>query len=159
MPARWREDFDAGRQRVRAALDNRAPPPRRSAGREEPVFNTVLYRDDLPASAPAGAGGDAAAMAAEIENLRALLGELSQVAEAAVAHNTALEQQIAETGPRAALMTEVLELPGVRRMLFKMAHPDANPNADEAERRARTEATSKINMAYELIDRAKAQAA
>lgn len=156
MPARWREDFDAGRQRVRAALEGRGPQARpRRAGREEPFINAVLYTGTA-APETNQTGADQAAIAAEIQSLRALLGELSEVAEASVARTAELEQQLTDTHWRAERLAEVLCLPGVRRTLFKMAHPDANPAADEAERTARTEATSKINVAYDLIDATKA---
>ena len=147
MPSPLREAFDAGRQRVRAALDGRAPPPRsRSASREEPFLNAVLYAGTAPSR------DETAAMAAEIENLRALLRELSEVAEASVARNGELETMLAETQRRAERFAEVLELPGVRKALLSF-HPDRHPEADDDRRRALTEAISKINAAYDLIDR------
>jgi hypothetical protein len=86
MPARWREDFQAGRQRVRDAFDGRAPRPQqpraRPADREEPFINAVLYESEPRP--------DTAAMAAEIENLRALIGELGEAAETRVAELQAL---------------------------------------------------------------------
>jgi hypothetical protein len=141
MIGRWRQDFDAGRQRVRDALDGRAPRPQqraRSDGREEPFINTVLY-DSAP---PSGQAGETAAMEAEIAGLRALLAELGQLAEA----------RIAELEHSADCLAEVLRAPGVRKMLLGF-HPDRHPQADENQRRALTETIAKINAAYDLIDR------
>jgi len=149
MIGRWRQDFDAGRQRVRDALDGRAPRPQQRragpAGREEPFINAVLY-DSAP---PHDHAGEAAAMAAEIDGLRALLAELGQLAELRIAE---LETLLTETTQRADCLAEVLRSPGVRKMLLGF-HPDRHPEADENQRRALTEAIAKINAAYDLIDR------
>jgi hypothetical protein len=154
VPVRWREDFDAGRQRVRSALQGRPQSQRpRPAAREEPSFNASLY--ESAATAGGQAGGVNAAMAAKNESLRAFIGELRVIAEASVARTAELETLLTETHWRAERMAEVLELPGVRRILVRITHPDAKPDASEEERQARTEATSKINAAYDLIDRAK----
>lgn len=138
MSARWRQDFQAGRQRVRDAFDGRAPrqqqPHARLGDREEPFINAVLYE-----SAPRP---DTAAMVAEIESLRALIGELSEAAEG----------RIAELQARADCLAEVLRAPGVRKMLLSF-HPDRHPEADENQRRALTETAAKINAAFDLIDR------
>jgi hypothetical protein len=161
MPGRWRDDFNVGRRRVQDAFDGRRPslgarvarpqlPVVARAERDEPFINAQLYD-----SAGERQHGDAAAMA-ENERLRALLGEVSELAETAVARVAALETQLTETQGHAARMMEVLELPGARQMLRRMCHPDSNPQAEEAERRARTEATSKINAVYEWIERNKA---
>jgi hypothetical protein len=48
---------------------------------------------------------------------------------------------------------EVLCLPGVEKGLRNRFHPDKHPQADEAERRALTEATQKINAVYSAIKR------
>jgi hypothetical protein len=145
MPARWRQDFDAGRQRVRDALDGRAPRQQqqraRSADREEPFLNAVLY-DSEPRP-------DTAAMAVEIESLRALIGELGEAAETRVAELQAL---LTETTHCADCLAEVLRAPGVRKMLLSF-HPDRHPEADENQRRALTETAAKINAAFDLIDR------
>jgi hypothetical protein len=154
MPAGWREEFDAGRQRVR---EGRAPSPRPTpAAREEPFINTALYESAATAAAASEqAGSDNAAMAAQVESLRGLIGELRVIAEASVARAAELETLLTEAHWRADRFAEVLELPGVRRMLVRITHPDAKPDASDEERRARTEAASKVNAAYDLIDRAK----
>jgi hypothetical protein len=158
MVGRWRQDFDAGRQRVRDALDGRAPRQQQRAagpaGREEPFINAVLY-DTAPQHEQAAAGESA--MAAEIAGLRALLAELREVAEGAVARNVELETMLTETTHCADRLAEVLRLPGVRKTLLGF-HPDRHPEADENQRRALTEAVAKINAAYDLIDRAANQA-
>jgi hypothetical protein len=154
VPARWREELDVGRQRVRSALEGRPPLPRpRPAAREEPSFNASLH--ESAATAGGHASGDNAAITAENERLRAFIGELRVIAEASLARTAELETLLTETHWRAERMAEVLELPGVRRVLVRITHPDAKPDASEEERQARTEATSKINAAYDLIDRAK----
>jgi hypothetical protein len=162
MPSHWRDDLNAGRRRIRDALDGRRPslnqramrphpPAEAGADRDEPFINVQLYDDSAGSEQRS-----TATLAAENESLRGMLGELSTLAETAVARVGELEPQLAETREHADRMIEVLELPGVRRMLVRMAHPDAaNPGADDNERRARTEASSKINAVYDWIDRTK----
>jgi hypothetical protein len=148
MPGGWRQDIETGRERVRAALEGRVPRQQqqlraRPAGREEPFLNAVLY-DSAPRPEQAAAG-ETAALAAEIESLRALIGELSQAGEAALASNEELQR-------RADCLTEVLKAPGVRKMLLSF-HPDRHPGADDNQRQALTETAAKINAAFDLIDR------
>jgi hypothetical protein len=152
MLSRWRAEFDAGRATVRMAA--------RGGGRAEPV-EPPRPRISFPDSLDEGEEtrrGDAGAPAApplDAEGLRILLGEVREIAELSQARIAELETELTAAHWRADRLTEVLELAGVRRMLLRLVHPDAHPGAGEDQRRALTEASSKINAAYDLIDRAK----
>jgi hypothetical protein len=130
MLGRWREEFNAGRAAVRAGVRVR-----------EPVD---------PSPAPAGTPD-----VAEVGSLRALLGELREIAELSQARIAELETALTAMHWRAERLADALQVPGVKKVLVRLVHPDAHPDADEDQRRALTEASSKINAAYDLIDRAK----
>jgi len=148
MLGRWRAEFDAGRAAVRAAAQGRERvepvEPRR------PRIAELETRPDIAGGAPA-----TLADAGDVEDLRALLGEVREIAELSQARIAELETELTATHWRADRVAEVLELPGVRRMLLRLLHPDAHAGADEEQRRALTEASGKVNAAYDLIDRAK----
>ena len=130
---------------------------RTSAARGQRLSRPSRARAAEPETGRGGAGGAPAAStdAAEGESLRGLLGELHQIAELSQARIAELETELTATHWRADRVAEVLQLPGVRKMLLKVTHPDSHPGADELQRRALTEASSKINAAYDLIDRDK----
>jgi hypothetical protein len=147
MLSRWRDEFNAGRAAVRAA----------ARGRE--MAGPSRTRSAEPATARGNAGGAPAAppAAGHEESLRALLGEVREIAELSQTRIAELETELTATHWRADRVAEVLQLAGVRQMLLKVFHPDAHPGIDDEQRRALTEAISKINAAYDLTDRAKDQ--
>jgi hypothetical protein len=145
MPgSRWREEFEAGRAAVRAAAA-------RGRATIEPVPAPPLEPE------PAGNAETAPASRtdnAEVESLRALLAEVHELAELSQARIAELETQLTAAHYRAARFSDVLELQGVRRTLQRLTHPDAHPGATEEQLRALNEASRKINVAFELLDRA-----
>jgi len=146
LSRRWRDEFNAGRAAVRmAAARGRETPGPVPAHAPEPEI-----RRDHAGAAPAGHGDTG-----EVENLRALLAEVHELAELSQARIAELETELTAMHWRADRMADVLQIQGVRKMLHKVTHPDTHPGADEEQRRALTEASSKINAAYDLIDRTK----
>jgi hypothetical protein len=142
MPSRrWRDEFNAGRAAVRAAAAHGRSTASPRQPRAEPQFG-----QHQAAGSPAGS---------EAEILRSLVAELRDLGVASQARIAELEAQLTATHWRAARLAEALETPGARNVLLRMFHPDAHPNADDAQRAALTEAAAKINAAYDLIDRAK----
>lgn len=141
MLGRWRDEFNAGRTAVRLA-----------AARGQGAAARAQMRP--PSRTTHGGSAGASVAADEVQNLRALLGELHQITELLQARIAELETELTATHWRAARSAEVLQLPGVRKVLVRVVHPDAHPEADEAQRAELTEAMGKINAAYDLIDRA-----
>ena len=137
----WRDEINAGRIAVRLAAargdGTAAPSPRRDGASTE--------------HAQAGA---AAPASDEAQNLRALLNEVRELAELSQARIAELETELTATHWRADRFAEVLQLAGVRKVLLRVMHPDAHPEADETQRASLTEASSKINAVYDLIDAA-----
>jgi len=147
MLSRWRDEINAGRTAVRTAAARGERIPRPSWARAAEPETGRGNGGRPPPAAPPDAG--------EVESLRGLLGEVREIAMQSQARISELETELTATHWRADRVVDVLELPGVRKMLLKATHPDTHPGADEEQRRALTEASSKINAAYDLINRAK----
>jgi hypothetical protein len=78
----------------------------------------------------------------ELEEKNQLLAELAAQCE-----------QLQSRAEERDVFAKALQLPGARKGLRKMYHPDAHPNADADQLRALHEWSCKLNAAYELIDR------
>jgi hypothetical protein len=98
--------------------------------------------NEQPIPEPNEANGEA------VEEVTALM-EVTILAEQLQARVDELEAE------RAAItdLTGVLRLPGVKTWLQKRFHPDKNPDANETERKALTEAAQMINAAYKCVER------
>src|ERR1700731_611807 len=75
-----------------------------------------------------------------------LIGEMATQVEA-------LQQRVGKVEAERDAFAEVLQFPGVRKVLLKVVHPDAHPNADEYQRRELAEWSGKVNAVYELFAR------
>jgi hypothetical protein len=123
-------------------------------GLKKQVADLEAERDDakkLLGEATASADGrerQIADLEAERDATKKLLGEVTASAEQ-------LQKRIAELETEPGVFAEVLLLPGVRKVLLKLVHPDAHPEADEDQRRALAEGSAKLNAAYDLIDKRK----
>lgn len=141
MPGSWRDEFNAGRAAVHAAASRGRPAPDRLLlRRAEPQFGW----------SPGTAGP-----ASETDTLRALVAELRELGLASQARIAELESELTATNLRAERLAEALETPGARRALQRLFHPDAHAGASDEQLRALNDAASKVNVAYDLIDRAK----
>jgi len=89
-----------------------------------------------------------AELEAERDAAKKLLADVTASAEQ-------LQKRIAELETEPGVFAEVLLLPGVRKVLLKLFHPDTHPDADEDQRRVLTEGSGKVNAAYALIDKGK----
>ena len=87
------------------------------------------------------------------ERLAAVEAELNEAKKLLAEVTASVETRIAEVESERDLLADVLQSTGVRKVLQKVLHPDTHPKADEDQRRGFTEATSKLNAAYDLIDR------
>ena len=122
----WREEFNQGRAAVREAA---------ARGRETPE------------------AGPAGPEAGQEESLRALLGEVAEIAEQSQARNAELETELAASREFAAALAVAMQSPGMKKLLAKEYSPDAHPKASEAEKAALNACMQNINVAYDLIER------
>jgi hypothetical protein len=83
-----------------------------------------------------------------VEEVTALM-EVTILAEQLQARVDELEAECAAITNLAG----VLRLPGVRTWLLRTFHPDRNPDANEAERKALTDASQMIIAAYKFVER------
>ena len=123
----WRENFNAGRALVREAA---------ARGRETP--------EAAPVPGPE---------AGQEESLRALLGEVAEIAEQSQARNAELETELTAIREFADALTEAMQSPGMKTLLVKQYAPDAHAKASEAEKVALNACMQNINVAYDLIER------
>jgi hypothetical protein len=144
MLSRWRDEYNTGRAAVRDAANGERSLRSRRRGRQPEAEPTnarepaeTAYPDDDDAS------------------LRVMLGELREVAEAALARKTELETEMTAAQWCIARLADVLELPGFKQAVVKAFFPDAHPDATAEQRSRLTEAAAKINAAYELLDQRK----
>ena len=122
----WREEFNQGRAAVREAA---------ARGRETPE------------------AGPAGPEAGQEESLRALLGEVAEIAEQSQARNAELETELTASREFAAALAVAMQSPGMKKLLAKEYSPDAHPKASEAEKAALNACMQNINVAYDLIER------
>ena len=87
------------------------------------------------------------------ESLAAVEAERNEAKKLLAEVTASVETRIAEVESERDLLADVLQATGVRKVLQKVLHPDTHPKADEDQRRGFTKATSKLNAAYDLIDR------
>ena len=123
----WREEFNQGRALVREAA---------ARGRDTPEAG--------PAAGPE---------AGQEESLRALLGEVAEIAEQSQARNAELETELTASREFAAALAVAMQSPGMKKLLAKEYSPDAHPKASEAEKAALNACMQNINVAYDLIER------
>jgi hypothetical protein len=98
--------------------------------------------------------------AGTIAALEAELAECKSIIAGMLAEQTALTDQLADcrhkgrrvVGERDTL-EQILRFPGVRNALLKALHPDAHPEANESERRARGDMFKTMMAVFERFER------
>lgn len=90
-----------------------------------------------------------------VTNLEGDIEEKKKLIDEMAAQLEPMQKRLPELEGERDLFVEVLQIPGVRKLLLKVVLPDAHPDADEDQIRLLTAWSRKVNAAYELIGRKK----
>jgi chromosome segregation ATPase len=89
----------------------------------------------------------------ELRSKKALIDKMASQMQAL---QQALKTSMAQAESERDMLAAALDIPGMKRVMLKVTHQDAHPDADEAQQRQLTTWSQTVNAAFALLKRLKA---